>query len=286
MRVLTRCFMWTLVLVPSSVYAQDASLKAGQDFFATKIRSVLAAHCFECHSKDAQKPKGNFRIDKLSADFAQADSRDAWLLVLNRVKAGDMPPKEKPRLSEKESQVLFDWINAGFKAADDRRAAEGRVVMRRLNRTEYENTVRDLLGVPVELKEHAADRQLVGRFRQCRRCAAHLVVLDGQISGSGGQGLEPGDRQRAADRRAQETLLDEGYPSGQGRQREGISPPGGGHGGVFRSSPWQTVGSQPFYPADRGLYRFRISASAFQSDGKPVTYRVDAGRADGGQART
>jgi hypothetical protein len=46
----------------------------------------------------------------------------------------------------------------------------------------------------------------------------------------------------------------------------------------FTSSPWQAIGLSPFYPPDRGLYRFRISASAYQSAGKPVTYRVDAGR--------
>ena len=46
---------------------------------------------------------------------------------------------------------------------------------------------------------------------------------------------------------------------------------------MFSSSAWQAVSLTPFYPPDRGDYRFRISAQALQSDGKPITYRVDAG---------
>jgi hypothetical protein len=46
---------------------------------------------------------------------------------------------------------------------------------------------------------------------------------------------------------------------------------------LFSSSPWQAVHLYEFYPPDRGKYRFRISTSGYQSSGKPVTYRLDAG---------
>src|SRR5262249_14358519 len=63
-------------------------------------------------------------------------------------------PKSKPRPSPNEVQALADWITKGAAAAEaDRRAAQGRVVLRRLNRVEYENTLSDLLGVGVRLKE-------------------------------------------------------------------------------------------------------------------------------------
>ena len=64
--------------------------------------------------------------------------------------------------------------------------------------------------------------------------------------------------------------------------------PAGRHRGAASARPhWQAVRLSPFYPPDRGKYRFRISASGFQSAGKPVTYRVDAGRMrHGGQERT
>ena len=44
----------------------------------------------------------------------------------------------------------------------------------------------------------------------------------------------------------------------------------------FCSSEWHNVGATQFYPSEGGNYRFRISASAFQSAGKPVTFRVTA----------
>ena len=136
-----------LAYAPAVAFAQD------KEAFDKTIRPILAAHCFSCHSKAIEKAKGNFRLDQLPTDFATGETREAWQLVVKRIKAGEMPPKSKPRMSENETRLLFDWIEASFKTADARRAAEGRVVMRRLNRTEYENTVRDLLGVPVELKE-------------------------------------------------------------------------------------------------------------------------------------
>src|SRR5256886_13400184 len=65
-----------------------------------------------------------------------------------------MPPKEKPRPPAHEVQTVIKWISERAGAAEiARRAAEGRVVMRRLNRAEYANTVRDLLGVEVDLSD-------------------------------------------------------------------------------------------------------------------------------------
>ncbi len=269
MRALT-CSL-ALILLPASAFAQDDSI-------ASRVRPVLVAHCFECHSRDAQKPKGNFRLDQLPTDFAQGESREAWQLVLKRVKAGEMPPKDKPRLSEKETQVLFNWIDAGFKAADARRAAEGRVVMRRLNRTEYENTVRDLLGVPVELKEMLPiDSSSAGFDNVADALHTSSFLMDKYLEGAD-KALS-----QAITNGPQPPLLKKHYLMKDIHQVKVASEKVFRHleGDVvvsFTSSPWQTLGLSTFYPADRGLYRFRISASAYQSDGKPVTYRVDAGR--------
>jgi hypothetical protein len=123
----------------------------GARAYEVQIRPFLAMHCVGCHG--AVKPKGDPRIDQLAADFDAAKSRDRWLAVLNRVKAGEMPPRGKPRPPEKEVAALAGWITARADEAAARRSAEVRVVFRRLNRVEYENTVRDLLGVEVDLKD-------------------------------------------------------------------------------------------------------------------------------------
>ena len=64
------------------------------------VRAFLTKHCLECHG--AEKPKGKFRVDKLSADFGDQASRERWLNVLNRVRAGEMPPRAKPRPPQQE----------------------------------------------------------------------------------------------------------------------------------------------------------------------------------------
>src|SRR5205807_6440161 len=58
-----------------------------------------------------------------------------------------------PRPPENAASALTHWVRDQLASAAARRAAEGRVVLRRLNRVEYENTVRDLLGVEIDLKE-------------------------------------------------------------------------------------------------------------------------------------
>src|SRR5689334_640725 len=112
----------------------------------------FAQHCQDCHA--GSKPKGDFRLESLSHDFADNANRKRWLSVLEQVKEGTMPPAEKPRPPAKEVEALIGWINERTGAAEAARsAAVGRVVMRRLNRAEYANTVRDLLGVDVELND-------------------------------------------------------------------------------------------------------------------------------------
>src|SRR5262245_42130511 len=124
---------------------------ADEPVSSERVRPLLTKYCQECHLGD--RPKGDFRIDQLSADFDTPAIRGRWLTVLKRVRAGEMPPSGKPRPTAGEARVLADWISTRADAAAARRAAEGRVVLRRLNRAEYENTVRDLLGVEIDLKE-------------------------------------------------------------------------------------------------------------------------------------
>ena len=95
------------------------------------------------------------RLDQLKPDFADEATREHWLTVMERVAAGEMPPKAKPRPPASDVQAL---VEIGLPARPRvalaaRRAEQGRVVLRRLNRTEYENTIHDLLGVDIALKD-------------------------------------------------------------------------------------------------------------------------------------
>src|SRR5262249_10363104 len=74
-----------------------------------------------------------------------------------QLRSGAMPPKKKPRLPEADVMTVVGWIDASAAAAGSlRRAAQGRVVLRRLNRAEYTNTLNDLLGVEVALAGYLA----------------------------------------------------------------------------------------------------------------------------------
>jgi len=239
------------------------------------VTLFLKQHCSSCHG--AEKPRGDFRVDRLAANFKDAGQRAQWQLVLKRVHAGEMPPKSKPRPPAEQVREFTDWITAGVTAAEAVRRAEGRVVLRRLNRVEYENTVQDLLGVKIELQEMLpADGSLAGFDNVGEALHTSSFLME--------KYLEAAEKALnvAIANGPQPPLIKKRYSLTETHQVKVTTER------VFRkledavvcfsSSPWQSVMLTPFYPPDRGTYRFRISASGFQSAGKPVTYRVDAGR--------
>jgi mono/diheme cytochrome c family protein len=243
------------------------------DPYQDQIRPFLARHCLECHG---EKPKSDLRLDGLSADFADAASREQWLTVLKRVKAGEMPPKPKPRPSEKEVQVLGEWIDRRVAAASPSATAQGRVVLRRLNRVEYENTVRDLSRVPVDLKDllpvdtsaHGFDNVGEALHTSSFLMEKYLEAADTAL------GLAIANARKPQLIKKRYSLKNQ---HGVKNASENVFRKQGDTVVLFSSSAWQAVHLYEFYPPDRGKYRFRISASGYQSAGKPVTYRVDAG---------
>jgi cytochrome c553 len=132
----------------AGVLAALALPPAGAAAADSPVREFLAAHCAGCH--DAATKKGGLDLAKLPADLNDPAGFDAWVKVHDRIQCGEMPPKAvKGRPDPAEAAVVVKALGAGLEAADRaRRAADGRSAFRRLNRTEYENTLRDLLGVP------------------------------------------------------------------------------------------------------------------------------------------
>jgi mono/diheme cytochrome c family protein len=116
------------------------------------VRTFLNTHCVGCHGAD--KPKGKFRADTLTGEFTDKAERERWGAVLGRLKDGTMPPESKPRPTEMDAKAVTDWIAKEMVAGELKaRATQGRTVLRRLNRIEYENTIRDLLGIDIDLQE-------------------------------------------------------------------------------------------------------------------------------------
>jgi hypothetical protein len=226
--------------------------------------SFVTRHCLECHR--GEKPKGDVRLDTLTADFEDESNRKLWQTALKRIEAGEMPPKDKPRPAPEEVASLAAWFTKQSETATASGRAAGRVVYRRLNRTEYENTVRDLLNIEADLKE--------------------LLPLDSSAEGfdNVGEGLHTSsfllDRYlEAADvalsqaiaNRPQPAVINKRFRLTESHQVKATTEKvfrksEEGQVVLFCSSAWQSVGLTPFYPPDRGHYRFRISCAAIQSD--------------------
>lgn len=135
------------VVVPALVVAASASAAPPSATIATfekTIRPYLAQHCFACHGQSDRK--AGLRLDDLGYDFLEGKTADVWKEVIDRINLGEMPPDDKPRPDVRQSFAVVEWVGQELKRAErEARMAGGRIITRRLNRSEYANTVRDLL---------------------------------------------------------------------------------------------------------------------------------------------
>jgi hypothetical protein len=106
---------------------------------------LLKKHCGECHGGGAKK--GELDLDSLSRALDRPEAFAGWVRVYERIRDGEMPPKTKvpPEEAKKPLETLAEALAVADRA---RQRLEGRAAFRRLTRTEYENTLRDLLGLP------------------------------------------------------------------------------------------------------------------------------------------
>lgn len=119
--------------------------------FQTKILPILEDHCYSCHGEGQEK--GNVSFDAFSSDQELIDQTDLWVHALKNIRSGVMPPAKKDRLSDEEMETLESWIKNVPLKLDPQNPDPGRVTLRRLNRVEYRNTIRDLMGIDFRTDE-------------------------------------------------------------------------------------------------------------------------------------
>jgi hypothetical protein len=115
--------------------------------FEREIRPLLESFCFKCHGPE--KPKAGINLSAFKDEAAvQRDSR-AWEKVLRQLREREMPPEGKSQPSPEQRDKLVSWIGKALASIDYSKLPRdpGRVLIHRLSRTEYNNTIRDLLGV-------------------------------------------------------------------------------------------------------------------------------------------
>ena len=114
--------------------------------FEDAVRPFLAEHCAACHGERMQM--ADLRLDGFSSEREALQQPDVWTDVLRMTRSGKMPPPGSPAPDPAAVQAVTDWIGSRLAQLEARREPRpGRVTARRLNRAEYNNTVRDLLGV-------------------------------------------------------------------------------------------------------------------------------------------
>ncbi len=238
--------------------------------------AFLIAHCQKCHA--GESPKGEFAIAALGNNFADPQNSNRWHNVLQHLSDDTMPPESEPRPPAEQVRTVVTWITQQLTTAEmSRRRIAGRVVMRRLNRAEYANTVRDLLGVEVDLTDLLPlDTSTNGFDNNAELLHTSSYLLQNYLD--------------AADRVLDDAIADEPEPwilkkRFDIREEKSVRPTGSVYrhtdDGVAIFATWESANIRVtmwnFRSHVRGKYRFRICGYGYQSDGKPISFRVTAG---------
>ena len=140
-----------LVLATAGSHSAAAENPAA-DRFRERVQPILDTYCYGCHGYGASE--GNRTLDEFDSDESMVGNVELWWAVLKNLRAGVMPPAGEDRPNDDERRQIFDWIKFDVFGIDPANPDPGRVTIRRLNRVEYRNTIRALVGVDYNTSEN------------------------------------------------------------------------------------------------------------------------------------
>jgi mono/diheme cytochrome c family protein len=115
--------------------------------FERIVKPFLSEHCYPCHGNKGE-PKNGLNLQSFLAVESLIDQRNHWEDVVGMLRRSEMPPIEEEQPEEEDRQAIATWIERELARIDRVTPPNpGRVTARRLNRTEYNSTIRELLGV-------------------------------------------------------------------------------------------------------------------------------------------
>lgn len=260
---------------PADAPPSNAASQAETEDFAKLRLPLFTRYCGKCHGE--QEPQGEFQLSRLGPSMTDEEDYARWNKVLEKLHSGAMPPMNEPRPSDEEIGQLIGWIQESLRAAEMAdRVLHGRVVLRRLNRAQYENTICDLLRIKTDLQGMLALDGSADGFDNVSS-ALHLSTFALE------RYLEAGDKalNLAIANNTRPPLIQGHYDLRKERSvtlsQESVFRLTDDAVVMLSSSEWNGIWLYDFYPPDGGLYRIRISAQAMNSEGKPVSYRVANG---------
>ncbi|MFT5095402.1 MAG: mono/diheme cytochrome c family protein, partial [Porticoccaceae bacterium] len=133
--------------VASILAATDAAQLEKQ--FQSSVAPFLKSFCLDCHGGD--DPAAKLDLSGYSSADQIAKEHQTWAIVLDRLRAGEMPPKDsESQPTDKQRQAIVDWIKSAREFEAERNAGDpGPVLARRLSNSEYNYSIRDLTGVDI-----------------------------------------------------------------------------------------------------------------------------------------
>ncbi len=136
-------FIGSVEAAPDVASGDPALVEAA---FQKDILPFITQNCFACHG--LTKARGDVSLAKYKDAATMQKDPEVWDNVLDQLRKREMPPKDKPQPTQAEVDKTVEAIHGVLAALNAGSVSNvGRVTLRRLNRTEYNNTIRDLLGV-------------------------------------------------------------------------------------------------------------------------------------------
>ncbi|MGA0327704.1 MAG: DUF1587 domain-containing protein, partial [Limisphaerales bacterium] len=139
-------------LLMGAICAFGIAVFGGTSQAENHASAVLEQFCLDCHDQETQK--GEVNLEKALATQPLVKHLPLWRTVIARIKNGDMPPREKGTLPELEKRQLLEWldqeiIHFDYDTIDD----PGYEPARRMTHHELVHTLRDLLGVSLNMRD-------------------------------------------------------------------------------------------------------------------------------------
>ena len=135
-----------LILLSANSLAEDPPKNNERPDYQKLGKPFVDKYCAKCHSED--DPQAELNLTRFKDSDALIRDRKIWMNALKQIQSGSMPPNDEPKPSTSDSEKFIELVQAIFDHADKNAQPDpGRVTMRRLNRVEYKNTIRDLIGI-------------------------------------------------------------------------------------------------------------------------------------------
>ncbi len=256
-----------------------AWLPHATDVRAADHAAFLQQNCVSCH--DAETKKGGLDLSALKWTPEDRPTFERWVPVFDRVESNEMPPPKEPDQPDPAARGAFvKALGAELHAANlAKQRQEGRVVLRRLNRVEYENTLHDLLAIdlplqyflPEDAAAHGFDNVAEGLRLSSLHMEQFLGAADAAITAALDLRKQPEAVHRKFRYQDEESVTDDQKKPADKPKTFKILPDAVV---IFDDNSPSTM--RQFVFKTRGQYRLRVSCWSYQAAGRPTWIKLYA----------